>query len=256
IPIFSGFFSKDEILWKAYSSEHGHIAFWIVGVLTAALTAFYMFRLLYLTFAGQERMDEKTKSHLHESPRVMTVPLVILAVLSVAGGWIGLPHIFGVTNFFEEWLAPVMAHESGHLQLESPMLTSAAANGTTELMLMLITLAVVGVAIIIAYRIYRRRPEIADSLATKLSGIYKLLLNKYYIDELYGAVIVRPIVYFSVFLWKIMDVVLIDGLINGLANLYAGISESLRAYQSGRIRTYASAFALGVAILIAYMVLV
>ena len=255
IPIFSGFFSKDEILWKSFSSEHGHIAFWIIGVLTAGLTAFYMFRLLYMTFAGNERMDEKTKSHIHESPKVMTVPLMVLAVLAIAGGWIGLPHIFGVTNFFEEWLSPVIAGGGDHLQLHSPMLTAGADSGTMELILMLITLAVVGVAIIIAYRIYRKSPATADTLADKLSGIYKLLLNKYYIDEIYGALIVRPTVYFSIFLWKVMDVAIIDGLVNGLANLYDGIAESVRGYQSGRVRTYASAFALGVAILIAYVVL-
>ncbi len=255
IPLMSGFFSKDEILWKIFSSEYGHTAFWVIGVVTAALTAFYMFRLLYLTFYGHERMDEKTKSHLHESPRVMTVPLMILAVLSIIGGWIGLPHIFGVTNFFEEWLAPVMAAGGTHHKLASPMLAASAESGSIELLLMLGTLAVVGVAIFAAYRVYRLKPELADSLASKMSGAYRLLLNKYYVDEIYGVLVVRPIVYLSVFFWKIMDVLFIDGLINGLAKLYEGVSESLRIYQTGRIRSYATAFALGVALLIAYVVL-
>jgi NADH-quinone oxidoreductase subunit L len=256
IPIFSGFFSKDEILWKAFSSEHGHIIFWVIAVLTAGLTAFYMFRLLYMTFAGNERMDEKTKSHLHESPRVMTVPLMLLAALSISGGWIGLPHLLGVTNYFEEWLAPVMAGGSGNQEPHSAMLAAGSDSAGLEFLLMLITLAVVGIAIYAAYRIYKVRPEIADSLPKKLPGVYRLLLNKYYVDEIYGAVIVRPVIYFSVFLWKVMDVLFIDGIINGLANLYDGISESARSFQTGRIRTYASVFALGVAILVAYMVLV
>jgi len=255
IPLLSGFFSKDEILWKVFSSEYGRTAFWVIGAVTAALTAFYMFRLLYMTFYGKERMDEKTKCYLHESPRVMTVPLVILAVLSIVGGWIGLPHIFGVTNYFEEWLSPVMAANGTH-QLESPMLTSAVESGSMELLLMLATLAAVGIAIFSAHRIYRRRPELADSVASKMSGVYKLLLNKYYMDEIYGFLIVRPLVYLSVFLWKIMDVLFIDGLINGLAKLYEGIAENLRTYQTGRIRSYATVFALGVALLIAYVVLV
>ncbi len=256
IPLFSGFFSKDEILWKAFSSPYGHTAFWVVGIFTAGLTAFYMFRLLYLTFYGEERMDAKTKSHIHESPGVMTVPLMILAVLSIAGGWIGMPHIFGVTNYFEEWLSPVMAGGVSPQQLHSPMLAASAEDTSMEWTLMLAALLVIGIAIFISYRIYRRRPELADSLASKFSGTYKLLLNKYYIDEIYGALIVRPIIYLSVFLWKIMDVLFIDGLINALASLYEGIAENLRTFQTGRIRTYATVFTLGVAILIAYVVLV
>lgn len=256
IPLLSGFFSKDEILWKSFSSDYGHTAFWIVGFITAGLTAFYMFRLLYMTFYGKERMDEKTKSHLHESPRVMTVPLVILAVLSIVGGWIGLPHLFGVTNYFEEWLEPVMAHSGGAHELHEPMLTSSAGNESTELILMFATIALVGIAIIIAYRIYRRRPESADKLAEKFSGPYKLLANKYFIDELYGAIIVRPTIYFSIFLWKVMDVLMIDGLINGLANFYNGISEELRAGQTGRIRSYATIFTIGVVLLVAIVVMI
>jgi NADH-quinone oxidoreductase subunit L len=110
IPGMSGFFSKDEILWKSFSSDHGHWALWVIGVATAGLTAFYMFRLIYLTFYGKERMDDHTRGHIHESPRSMTVPLMILAVLSVVGGFVGVPHVFfGATNYFERWLEPVIA---------------------------------------------------------------------------------------------------------------------------------------------------
>lgn len=256
IPLMSGFFSKDEILWKSFSSDYGHTAFWILGVITAAITAFYMFRLLYMTFFGEERMDAKTKSHLQESPHVMTVPLMILAILSIIGGWIGLPHIFGVTNYFEDWLSPVLAGYKPTPELESPMLTSSTDSASMEWLLMFVTVAIVVIAIYLAYRVYLRKPDTADKLSRSLSSLYKILLNKYYVDELYGLIIVRPVVYFSVFLWKIMDVLFIDGLINGIARLYEGISESLRSYQTGRIRSYATVFALGVVILIAYMVLV
>ena len=126
IPGLSGFFSKDEILWKAFSSDFGHWGLWLVGFATAGLTAFYMFRLIYMTFHGKERMDGETRKHLHESPRSMTVPLMILAVLSVVGGLVGMPHIFGVTNYFEEWLAPVV-HSSSHEAAAHALASAGAA---------------------------------------------------------------------------------------------------------------------------------
>jgi NADH-quinone oxidoreductase subunit L len=148
-----------------------------------------------------------------------------------------------------------MAGHKSIEHLESPVLTSASENSSMEWLLMFVTLGIVVLAIFLAYRIYRKSPQTADKLSQSFSGVHKVLLNKYYIDELYGALIVRPTVYFSVFLWKIMDVLFIDGLINALAKLYEGISENLRTYQTGRIRTYATVFALGVVVLIAYMVL-
>ena len=253
IPLMSGFFSKDEILWKAFSSDYGHPILWALGFITAGLTAFYMFRLLFLTFYGKERMDEKTKSHIHESPKFMTVPLMVLAVLAVVGGWIGMPHIFGVTNYFEEWLEPVIS--SAKPALETHMLTSAGGDSSMELMLMFATIILVGLAIFAAFKIYNKNPKVADSLADKFKTPHNVLLNKYYVDEFYGAVIVRPLIYFSLFLWKIMDVLLIDGLLNGLAKLYEGISETMRSVQTGRLRSYATVFVIGVFILIAYAVI-
>ncbi|MEW5993130.1 MAG: NADH-quinone oxidoreductase subunit L [Candidatus Zixiibacteriota bacterium] len=253
IPGFSGFFSKDEILWKSFLSQSGHPVFWIIGVATAALTAFYMFRLVYLTFHGAERMDDDTRSHLHEAPRSMTVPLIVLALLSVVGGWVGLPHVFGFTNHFEHWLEPVMSHGSG--AEEAHALAAAGRGAGTEIGLMVLTVVLILISIFAARTVYNRRPELATSLRQKLSGVHRLLLNKYYVDEIYGAIIVRPVVYLSLFLWKVMDVVVIDGFLNGLAGVYGEISTVMRRAQSGLVRGYATLFVVGVVILIAVIVL-
>ncbi|MBU0985066.1 MAG: NADH-quinone oxidoreductase subunit L [candidate division Zixibacteria bacterium] len=251
IPGFSGFFSKDEILWKAFSSDHGHVIFWVIGVATAGLTAFYMFRLIYLTFYGNERMSDEAKHHLHESPKSMTVPLMVLAVLSLVGGLVGMPHIFGVTNYFEEWLGPVMA---GAHEPVSHALASGGGDASMEWLLMGLSVALVAVCIFLAYYFYRKNLKATTSLAEKLSGLRTLLVNKYYVDEVYGALVVRPTVYFSVFLWKIIDVIVIDGCINGMARLGGDISDTLRHSQSGRLRNYATIFAAGVVVLVAYFV--
>jgi NADH-quinone oxidoreductase subunit L len=254
LPGLSGFFSKDEILWKSFSAAGGHPVFWLIGFITAGLTAFYMFRLVYMTFYGKERMGEETRKHLHESPRTMTVPLIILAVLSAAGGWIGMPHIFGVTNYFEHWLEPVMAG-AAHIPEPHTLLASSADTGM-ELVLMGAAILLVLAAWYFAYKFYLQNPEIATRFRERLSGLHRILSNKYYVDEIYGAIIVRPVVYFSVFLWKIFDVVVIDGVINGCAELWQGISETMRASQTGRIRSYASIFAFGAVILIGFLLAV
>jgi NADH-quinone oxidoreductase subunit L len=252
IPLFSGFFSKDEILWKSFSSQFGSPIFWVLGFATAGLTAFYMFRLIYLTFYGKERMDDDVKSHIHESPKSMTVPLMILAVLSIIGGYVGMPHIFGVTNYFEHWLAPVMA--STH-QTVSDVHASSGGDAGMELTLMFASVALVLVSIFMAYLLYKKNTKLSTSMAEKLSGVKKVLNNKYYVDEFYGAIIVRPIVYFSLFLWKVFDVVVIDGFLDGMANAYQDASQALRTAQTGRLRTYATLFVFGVVIIIGLMIL-
>jgi len=251
IPLFSGFFSKDEILWKAYSSTmHGGWYFWLLGVAGAGLTAFYMFRLVFLTFYGEERMDAETKHHIHESPRSMTVPLVILAVLSVIGGYVGMPQLFGATNYFEEWLHPVMT--AGSHEIAPHALASGGYSLVEEWTLMLASVALVLFAIYLANYYYRRNVGAAGRLAQRLSGIKTLLVNKYYVDEIYGAVVVRPLVYFSLFLWKIFDVIVIDGTLNGIAVLWRDLSDEFRYTQSGQLRNYATIFSIGVVILLAY----
>ncbi len=256
IPGFSGFFSKDEILWKAYSSDHGHLLLYVIGLVTAIMTAFYMFRLLYLTFFGEERMDKHTKEHIHESPKMMTVPLMVLAVLSVIGGFIGMPHVFGTTNYFEEWLAPVMASSGGHeAEAASGAHMSGAGNAALELTLMFVTVVLAVLAILFARHMYLRKPEKATRVRERFSGLHKLLLNKYFVDEIYGALVVRPLVYFSVFLWKVVDVLIIDGLANGLAVVGQDASEVLKYGQSGRVRGYATVFVAGVVVIVGYLVL-
>lgn len=252
IPLFSGFFSKDEILWKSFSSQFGSPIFWVLGFATAGLTAFYMFRLIYLTFYGNERMKDDVKSHIHESPKSMTIPLMILAVLSVVGGYIGLPHIFGATNYFEEWLAPVMAASQ---QTVSEIHASGGGDEGMEWILMFSSIALVLVAIYMAYLLYKKNTKLSTSLADKLSGVKKVLNNKYYIDEFYGAVVVQPVVYISLFLWKVFDVVIIDGFLDGLANAYQDTSQAMRSAQSGRLRTYATLFVFGVVIIIGFMIM-
>jgi len=251
IPGFSGFFSKDEILWKSFSSDFGSTLIWAVGLFTAGLTAFYMFRLIYLTFYGKERMDSHTKEHIHESPSVMTVPLMVLAVLSVIGGWIGIPHVLGGSNHFDKFLEPVMkgAHHSPEGE---HALASTAHNSSLELILMASSVILVLFFICLAFYLYNKNIVAAGQLRKSLSPIHRLLYGKYYIDELYGAVIVRPLVNGSLFLWKIFDVIIIDGLLNGLATLIGDMSSGLRPIQTGNLRTYATIFLLGVIALIGY----
>lgn len=254
IPGFSGFFSKDEILWKAFSSGHGSPWLWLVGLVTAMLTAFYMFRLVFLTFYGRERIEGRDGIHVHESPRIMTIPLGILAVLSVIGGYIGIPHVLGGGNTFEKFLDPVMKGESV-AEGSRAVSTAALSNGTMDMILMLVSTALILLSIYLAYRFYMKRPEIATRLRRALDSIYRLLYGKYYVDEAYQALIVRPLIIGSTFLWKIFDMVIIDGLINGLAVALGEFSIGLRTVQTGSIRTYTAVFVIGVILLIGFIVI-
>ncbi len=252
IPGMSGFFSKDEILWKAFSSDHGHPIFWVIGLVTACLTAFYMFRLVYLTFHGSERMDDETRHHIHESPRTMTVPLMILGVLSVIGGWVGMPHLFGVTNYFEHWLDPVTAKGS---EIAASMHASSGGDAGMEMTLMFVTVVLVIGAILLARHLYIRHTEVSTRVREKAGGAYTLLLNKYYVDEIYDFLVVKPFVGLSTFFWKIVDVLVIDGFVNGLARLSALASDLLRFIQTGRVRSYATLFVAGVVLAIGILIL-
>lgn len=249
IPPLAGFVSKDEILWKSFSSSYGSVVFYAVALITAGLTAFYMFRLIYMTFYGKPRSDHHTAEHLHESPKVMTVPLMILGVLSIIGGFIGWPAALGGGAWFEHFLHPVFTrgqeiglqmHEHSH---------------STEYMLMALSVVLVLVAIMTARRLYLNRSENSEQMETSLGGLHKLIYNKYYVDELYDAVIVNPTVKFSVFLWKQFDVLIIDGLVNGSAWLVGQFSSGLRKIQTGMIRSYAFVFLTGVVFVVGYLLL-
>jgi len=243
IPLFSGFFSKDEILWKAFSQ--GNLILWLIGVITAGMTAFYMFRLLFLTFFGKSRVEESVEHHIHESPKVMTIPLMILAVLSVIGGYVGIPKSLGGGNGFEHFLSPVFG-EKGEMAIHSPL---------TEYLVMAVSVAVALLGIFFAYRFYIKTPELPKRLAERFRFPYKVLLNKYYVDELYFKIIVNPLLKFATFLWQFFDIKIIDGMANGLAGLVYWFAGVGRKIQTGYVRNYALGMVLGALVILAYFIL-
>jgi NADH-quinone oxidoreductase subunit L len=250
IPFLSGFFSKDEILWYAFLN--GSPLLWGVGVLAAFTTAFYMWRLTHLTFLGKERFDHH-HVHPHESPATMTIPLIILAVLSVFGGLLGVPHVIGhvvhVPNLLEEWLAPVFAVGNTYL------VPHVGDHTSTEWLLMGISTIVAIAGIMLARSIYAGGNSKADALAARMSALYKLLWNKYFVDEAYHLAIVGPIFAMSRdLLWKFVDVIVIDGVINGSARSVAAMANTLRKIQSGVAQNYAVLMMAGIVLLVAIMV--
>ncbi|HEX4999097.1 MAG TPA: NADH-quinone oxidoreductase subunit L [Terriglobia bacterium] len=217
IPGLAGFFSKDEILWRAFSSPHGHILLWAVGALAAGMTAFYMFRLIFLTFFGESRVDHHTEHHIHESPKAMTIPLMVLAAGSIVAGWIGLPKWLlemgggEGPSFFDRWLEPVFE--------PLPGLAEAAAehHGVgLEVGMAAVSVAIALIGIYLAYSTYYRKSDRADRVAASVGGLYQALLNKWYIDELYDALFVNRAKDFGRFLWR-FDARIVDGAVNGTA---------------------------------------
>ncbi len=254
IPPFAGFFSKDEILYRTYSS--GHLVLWIVGTLTALMTAFYMFRLLFLTFYGQERLTPEAKHHLHESPPSMTVPLTILATLSIIGGWIGLPLIQGGDRI-AEWLKPSLESAPGALAPVAGVAhaaAEAAAEGAgghgTEISLMILSVAVALAGILLAWVFYIKNPRLPQALGARVSGLYRTLLHKWYVDEAYDYAVVSPLVGASRVLWKVWDNLIIDGLVNLTGAVVSGTGAFLRIFQTGYVGTYAFWLVFGVLILL------
>ncbi|HVZ39993.1 MAG TPA: NADH-quinone oxidoreductase subunit L [Candidatus Kapabacteria bacterium] len=243
----SGFFSKDEILYHAFTDGNGIL--WGVGVLAAFCTAFYMFRSVYLTFDGEERFDHH-HVHPHESPASMTIPLWILAVLSVAGGFLGLPGIFGEdANLLHSWLEPVF--EPAYRNFSQHHATSS-----TELILMAISLGVGISGILLARRVYIQKPGTADRIAGSMKGIYKLLWNKWYVDEVYENAIVKPVEIGSrTFLHRVVDVGLIDGIINGSGRLTAAVAANIRKMQNGVAQNYAMVFVVGIVVILAWLLM-
>ncbi|MBS1910372.1 MAG: NADH-quinone oxidoreductase subunit L [Bacteroidetes bacterium] len=243
----SGFFSKDDILYHAFTDGNGIL--WGAGVLAAFCTAFYMFRSVYLTFDGEERFDHH-HVHPHESPATMTIPLWILAVLSVAGGFLGLPGIVGEdANLLHSWLEPVF--EPAYKNFSQHHATSS-----TELILMAISLGVGISGILLARRIYIQKPGTADRMAGSMKGIYKLLWNKWYVDDVYENVIVKPVEIGSrTFLHRFVDVGLIDGIINGSGRLTAAVAANIRKMQNGVAQNYAMVFVVGIVVILAWLLM-
>ncbi len=277
----AGFFSKDEILWRTFSE--GTTWLWLLGFLAAGLTAFYMMRLVVLTFYGKNRASEHVRQHIHESPATMTGPLVILAVLSVVGGWIGWPQFLGGSNHFEHWLAPVFqvetaAHASLTGEGHSPTMPENGASahaavpgaGAThatgadshdqrlEWLLMLGSLGIALLGLSLGYWIYTRRIGLVEGWRRLAGGnFYRLLANKYYVDEMYESIFLKPGYAFSHrVLWGWIDKGLIDGLlVNGSALAVAILGAFLRLFQNGLVRFYAYTFAFGAAVFAIYMTL-
>jgi NADH-quinone oxidoreductase subunit L len=240
LPPFSGFFSKDEILYQTFLSPTAGPILWAVGLVTALLTAFYMFRLWYLTFFGASRTQDV---HPHESPWSMLVPLIILALFSVADGWIGIPKALGGGNHFAHFLDPVL-----NTAAVQPLVQ---AREDRERWFSVLSAVMALIGWFLADLLYRRRPGMADRLVERASGVYALLVNKYWIDQIYGGLIVAPLLFLSRnLLWGAVD----RGVINGGGSLAAGGTRGLGALvqrvQSGNIRSYAGWLAIGAAALI------
>jgi NADH-quinone oxidoreductase subunit L len=255
-PFLSGFYSKDEILWRAFSSPHGSWIFWAVGVGTAGLTSFYMFRLWFLTFFGERREPIAQPGtavphghEVHESPWIMLAPLVILAVLAVVGGYVGVPHALGGENHFERFLAPVVPAAAEHEG------AAAAAEMETERMLTAASVGAAALGLFFAWLLYHKRRDLPEKIAAAFGGIYTAVANKYYVDEGYNAVLVQPVIEGSTrLLWRGVDAGLIDGTVNHAAGDARKVSDTLRRMQSGSVRSYAGWVAAGAAVVLAYLI--
>jgi NADH-quinone oxidoreductase subunit L len=274
-PFLSGFFSKDEILFKALvgtEHHHGSVVLWAIGMVTALLTSIYMFRLFFLTFHGEPRYaGEGGGSHghhgtPHEAPPSMAIPLIVLALGSVVAGYVGFPHALGGHNRIEGFLEPSFeVHATAQpgepaATVAEPGATHAPAESAhaedlarLERMLMALSTGVAAAGFGIAAFFWLRRPEAAAKLARQLGGVYRLLLNKYYIDEIYDALFVQPITRISTgALWKGVDASVIDGTVNGVGGTVRGASASLRRLQTGSVRTYAASLFLGAVMILGW----
>jgi NADH-quinone oxidoreductase subunit L len=269
-PPFAGFFSKDAILWQAYVSPYGSWVYWLIGVFTAFLTSFYMFRLWFLTFFGEYRGQaagghnnghlqvvgsspaEAPAPHIHESPKLMLVPLVILAVLSICGGWVG-------SERFDKFLSPALhagetAYSSGEAVATTPAPESKERNGS-EALLTSISVLAAAAGLFLAWLLYHRRPQLPQEIAHALGGFYEAVVHKYYVDEIYAAVFVKPLIDGSTrILWHGIDRDVIDATLDNSAEGAREVSDAVRHMQSGNLRSYAGWIAAGAAVVIAYMI--
>jgi NADH-quinone oxidoreductase subunit L len=211
IPFLAGFFSKDEILWQAYSSPQGSKLLWFVGLATAGLTAFYMWRLMNMTFYGKSHVAPEAGKHVHESPASMTIPLTLLAIGSALAGWLGTPKLWNLPagfRAFERWLEPVFASAAEAVR-------EGAHNASVEWMLMGLSVAVAAAGIAIARYFYHDRPSIPDTLARVFRPLYTLLYNKWYVDEIYDFLFVDGLGKGGGRVCGAFDRDVVDGAVNG-----------------------------------------
>jgi len=282
VPGLAGFFSKDEILYEAFAG--GHTLLWVVGALTALLTAVYMFRLVFLTFHGTRRHDAPAAAHaapadahghaapahgaghgeghapgghLHDAPPAMAFALIVLALGSILAGYVGVPHALGGENRLASWLSPSFAAASvegaAEVALEGAEGEEHESGEALEVTLMVTSSAIALFGIGLAGFIWIKRREIAASAAHSFPGVHRLLLNKYYVDEVYDASVVQPIrIVSEEGLWRGFDVRIVDGAVNGVASVVASGASALRLLQTGSVRTYASSLFLGVVLILGY----
>lgn len=238
---FAGFFSKDAILLGAFTSHNGGMVIWALGLITALMTAYYTFRVVFRTFYGEPR-DKHLFEHAHESPNVMLVPLGILAFLSIVGGLVGVPMF----NVFDEFMEPVFPKVHHEIAM------------STELGLMAVALVIAGFGIFLAWNFHLKKAETADKMLAEnafFAKIHSLLFHKYYVDEIYFAIFVRPILFISEkLLFRGFDVNIIDGIVNDTGAIFRGIGKQFRRMQTGDVRAYAAAMLIGALGLIAYFV--
>jgi NADH-quinone oxidoreductase subunit L len=272
IPPFAGFVSKDEILYKTFTSGGIGPVLWLVGLVTALLTSFYMFRLYFLTFFGESRASDHAgeaghgghHSHgVHESGGMMLFPLAVLALLSIVGGWIGWPAALGGGDRFGHFLEPVIS--ASHLSFEqvtvglntgAAVATTPHAEGSTslEIGLAVISTLTALAGLFAAYLCYVSKPELPGKLVKQFSGIYGILVNKYWVDEIYTAVVVRPLnVFARIGLWWTVDKGVVDGAGYVAAGTAMGLGAVMRRLQSGNIRSYAGWLAAGAAAMLLLM---
>jgi NADH-quinone oxidoreductase subunit L len=284
IPGLAGFFSKDEILWRAYQASW---AYWAIGLFTAFLTSFYMFRLWFMTFFGEYRgQAESAHGHdahghddhadddhghghggVHESPKIMLVPLVILAVLSIFGGYVGVPGSLGGQNHFDKFLGPIFRSTAPALnenhaapgETVPPEQTTEGrepdASHGREIIFTGISVGTGFLGLFLAWLLFVNKPQLPQRIAASLGSFYHAVLNKYYVDEIYATLFVKPLIDSSTrILWHGVDQGVIDASVNGTADGAREVSDSLRHMQSGNLRSYAGWIAAGAAAVIAYMI--
>jgi NADH-quinone oxidoreductase subunit L len=238
VPGFSGYFSKDQILEAAYTS--GHVWLWLIGIVTAALTGFYMFRLIFMTFFGASRVDSDKLNHVHESPPVMTIPLIGLAILSAIGGWMWLPEGALWGNAFARFLAPAVGTFRPVFEANALDLSLEATGASLA-------------GIVLAFVFYIRLPGLPMILAWRAGALYRLLLEKYYIDQLYNLLVTRPLFWISTYvLNRTIDSFAIDGAALGAGLAVETGGELARRAETGNVQAYAFVYLVGAVAIAAY----
>jgi NADH-quinone oxidoreductase subunit L len=247
IPPFAGFFSKDEILWSVFSQ--GSTMLWLLGAFGALMTAFYMFRAVCLTFYGKERFDAHHHPP-HEVGASMWIPLVALAALSILGGFLGVPQILGGGDAIAHWLEPIVG-KGEEIAVQSRVLQGVGM----EIPLMIVSVIIAIIGILAATRYYKSKTTL-EADEKKIGTLHKLSSNKFYVDELYDGAVIQPTYKLSnSFLYKIVDVKIIDGIVNGSAATIDWFSSVIRKIQTGIVQNYAVMIVVGILVLVSYVLI-